>query len=196
MSLLARRMGRSPSTATLSLDQFIGEGHRAGLAPRDVLRQHPPPARKARPQRPRVSRTTGRRLLGVTDSAEQSAPASRGPPAVAAAAAHIRPAEMEAKNNCASAVTEDGSLLDNLTLELRVHPPSIEIDNHAHDKWTVVTIDSANRPGSLIYVRAACQPARWLPLGPAGGAAAARQPRPAAAGLGGMPLFTTAGSMP
>lgn len=83
MSLLARRMGRSPSTATLSLDQFI---------------------------------------------------------------------EMEAKNNCASAVTEDGSLLDNLTLELRVHPPSIEIDNHAHDKWTVVTIDSANRPGSLIYM--------------------------------------------
>ncbi|KAL4438995.1 hypothetical protein ABPG77_006932 [Micractinium sp. CCAP 211/92] len=59
---------------------------------------------------------------------------------------------MEAKNNCASAVTEDGSLLDNLTLELRVHPPSIEIDNHAHDKWTVVTIDSANRPGSLIYM--------------------------------------------
>lgn len=66
---------------------------------------------------------------------------------------------MEAKNNCASAVTEDGSLLDNLTLELRVHPPSIEIDNHAHEKLTVVTIDSANRPGSLIYVRFLCRPA-------------------------------------
>lgn len=48
---------------------------------------------------------------------------------------------------------EDGSLLDNLTLELRVHPPTIDIDNKAHDKWTTVTIDSANRPGSLIYVR-------------------------------------------
>ena len=62
--------------------------------------------------------------------------------------------EKEARNQLQSAVDEDGSLLDNLTLELRVHPPSIEIDNHAHEKWTVVTIDSANRPGSLIYVRA------------------------------------------
>lgn len=61
--------------------------------------------------------------------------------------------EKEARNQLQSAVDEDGSLLDNLTLELRVHPPSIEIDNGGHDKWTVVTIDSANRPGSLIYVR-------------------------------------------
>ncbi|PSC74677.1 ACT domain-containing ACR2 [Micractinium conductrix] len=60
--------------------------------------------------------------------------------------------EKEARNQLQSAVDEDGSLLDNLTLELRVHPPSIEIDNHAHEKWTVVTIDSANRPGSLIYI--------------------------------------------
>lgn len=64
-----------------------------------------------------------------------------------------------------SAVDEDGSLLDNLTLELRVHPPTIDIDNGAHDRWTTVTIDSANRPGSLIYVsgqKAGCQ---LLPLG-------------------------------
>lgn len=61
--------------------------------------------------------------------------------------------EKEARNQLQSAVDEDGSLLDNLTLELRVHPPSIEIDNHVHEQWTTVTIDSANRPGSLIYVR-------------------------------------------
>lgn len=61
--------------------------------------------------------------------------------------------EKEARNQLQSAVDEDGSLLDNLTLELRVHPPSVEIDNAAHERWTVVTIDSANRPGSLIYVR-------------------------------------------
>lgn len=60
--------------------------------------------------------------------------------------------EKEARNQLQSAVDEDGSLLDNLTLELRVHPPTIDIDNKAHDKWTTVTIDSANRPGSLIYI--------------------------------------------
>ncbi len=62
--------------------------------------------------------------------------------------------EKEARNQLQSAVDEDGSLLDNLTLELRVHPPSIDIDNHSHEQWTTVTIDSANRPGSLIYVSA------------------------------------------
>lgn len=68
--------------------------------------------------------------------------------------AHLRcEQEKEARNQLQSAVDEDGSLLDNLTLELRVHPPSIEIDNHMHEQWTTVTIDSANRPGSLIYVR-------------------------------------------
>ena len=60
--------------------------------------------------------------------------------------------EKERSLQLQSAVDEDGDLLDNLTLELRVHPPSIEVDNFGHDKFTVVTIDSANRPGSLIYV--------------------------------------------
>lgn len=73
--------------------------------------------------------------------------------------------EKEARNQLQSAVDEDGSLLDNLTLELRVHPPSIEIDNHAHDRWTVVTIDSANRPGSLIYVRHGGRLPGWMPVG-------------------------------
>jgi glycine cleavage system regulatory protein len=54
--------------------------------------------------------------------------------------------------NCA--VDEEGCLLDNLTLELRVHPPEIHIDNASDPASTVVTIDSANRPGSLVYVSA------------------------------------------
>ena len=52
--------------------------------------------------------------------------------------------------NCA--VDEEGILLDNLTLELRVHPPEVHIDNIGDDKYTIVTIDSANRPGSLVFV--------------------------------------------
>ena len=52
--------------------------------------------------------------------------------------------------NCA--VDEEGCLLDNLTLELRVHPPEVHIDNSGDTHSTLVTIDSANRPGSLIFV--------------------------------------------
>lgn len=53
--------------------------------------------------------------------------------------------------NCA--VDEEGCLLDNLTLELRVHPPEVHIDNAGDPNSTIVTIDSANRPGSLVFVR-------------------------------------------
>lgn len=52
--------------------------------------------------------------------------------------------------NCA--VDEEGCLLDNLTLELRVHPPEVHIDNAGTSQSTLVTIDSANRPGSLVFV--------------------------------------------
>ena len=52
------------------------------------------------------------------------------------------------------AVDEHGCLLDNLTLELRVHPPEINVDNVGANRSTVLTIDSANRPGSLIFVSA------------------------------------------
>lgn len=52
--------------------------------------------------------------------------------------------------NCA--VDEEGCLLDNLTLELRVHPPEVHIDNAGDPHSTLVTIDSANRPGSLVFV--------------------------------------------
>ena len=77
--------------------------------------------------------------------------------------------EKERSLQLQSAVDEDGDLLDNLTLELRVHPPSIEVDNFGHEKFTVVTIDSANRPGSLIYVSRAgrrgehCPGRHWQP---------------------------------
>lgn len=53
--------------------------------------------------------------------------------------------------NCA--VDEEGCLLDNLTLELRVHPPEVHIDNAGDPHSTLITIDSANRPGSLVFVR-------------------------------------------
>lgn len=56
------------------------------------------------------------------------------------------------KQSLHCAVDEEGCLLDNLTLELRVHPPEVHIDNAGDSNYTHVTIDSANRPGSLIYV--------------------------------------------
>lgn len=46
-------------------------------------------------------------------------------------------------------------LQDNLTLELRVTPPEITIDNNYHESFTFVKMSSANRPGSLIHVRGA-----------------------------------------
>ena len=36
--------------------------------------------------------------------------------------------------------------------ELRVHPPEVAVDNESHERWTCVTVDSANRPGSLVHV--------------------------------------------
>eukprot|EP00798_Chlamydomonas_sp_ICE-L_P003114 gene3114-13125_t len=46
----------------------------------------------------------------------------------------------------------DGSLVEYETLELRLNPPQVEIDNNMYDDMTVVTIDSANRPGTLVEV--------------------------------------------
>ncbi|KDD74813.1 hypothetical protein H632_c1057p0, partial [Helicosporidium sp. ATCC 50920] len=60
--------------------------------------------------------------------------------------------EKEKCNPVNCAVDADGDLLDNLTLELRVHPPEVVVDNISHEKYTVVTLISANRPGSLIHV--------------------------------------------
>jgi hypothetical protein len=49
------------------------------------------------------------------------------------------------------AVNKDGDLLDYETLELRVHPPNIQVK--VEDNETLITLDSANRPGTLIEVR-------------------------------------------
>jgi hypothetical protein len=49
------------------------------------------------------------------------------------------------------AVNKDGDLLDFETLELRVHPPNIQVKIEDHE--TLITLDSANRPGTLIEVR-------------------------------------------
>ncbi len=38
------------------------------------------------------------------------------------------------------------------TLELRIHPPNVHIDNQTDPQCTIVTIDSANRPGTLVEV--------------------------------------------
>lgn len=47
---------------------------------------------------------------------------------------------------------DDGTLLEYETLELRLHPPNVMVDNETYEDVTVVTIDSANRPGTLIEV--------------------------------------------
>lgn len=57
-------------------------------------------------------------------------------------------------NDVPRAVTKDGNLLDYETLELRVHPPNIRIK--IEEKGTLITLDSANRPGTLIEVWKSC----------------------------------------
>jgi glycine cleavage system regulatory protein len=59
--------------------------------------------------------------------------------------------ELEAQNT-RHAVTNDGALLEYETLELRVHPPNVIIDNEMYEDRTVITVDSANRPGTLVEV--------------------------------------------
>jgi hypothetical protein len=53
-------------------------------------------------------------------------------------------------NEAPRAVTKEGDLLDYETLELRVHPPNIRIK--IEETATLITLDSANRPGTLIEV--------------------------------------------
>ncbi|GFH11829.1 uncharacterized protein HaLaN_07396, partial [Haematococcus lacustris] len=57
-----------------------------------------------------------------------------------------------AQNPQQNSVTSDGLLLEYETLELRLHPPNVVIDNETYDDATLITIDSANRPGTLIEV--------------------------------------------
>ncbi|EFJ46840.1 hypothetical protein VOLCADRAFT_121048 [Volvox carteri f. nagariensis] len=51
-----------------------------------------------------------------------------------------------------SSVTANGVLLEYETLELRVHPPNVNIDNETYADRTLITLDSANRPGTLVEV--------------------------------------------
>ncbi|CAG9463082.1 unnamed protein product [Pedinophyceae sp. YPF-701] len=53
--------------------------------------------------------------------------------------------------NASSAVDcNTGSLLEYETLELRISPPNVSIDTETDPCSTVITVDSANRPGTLI----------------------------------------------
>ena len=50
-------------------------------------------------------------------------------------------------------LSRDGASLEYEALELRIHPPNIEIDQAGDD--TLLTVDSANRPGTLVEVDSA-----------------------------------------
>lgn len=60
--------------------------------------------------------------------------------------------ETEARSDAKSLVAVSGEILEYETLELRIHPPNVNIDNQQDATSTVVTIDSANRPGTLVEV--------------------------------------------
>ena len=62
------------------------------------------------------------------------------------------------KGNKGSSVTSVGSLLEHSVYELRVAPPTIEIK--AEDRFTQVSVFSANRAGTLVEVRSA---GHWHP---------------------------------
>jgi hypothetical protein len=58
--------------------------------------------------------------------------------------------ESESYNQSQRAVNKNGVLLDYETLELRVHPPNIQVK--IEDNETLIALDSANKPGTLIEV--------------------------------------------
>lgn len=60
--------------------------------------------------------------------------------------------ESELKNSDLSAVSPDGALWEHETLQLRVNPPTIEIDNQSSEDATRISLSSANRPGTLVEV--------------------------------------------
>ena len=60
--------------------------------------------------------------------------------------------ESEARNDLQTSVSNSGELLEYETLELRVNPPNIDIDNNYDPSCTLITVDSANRPGTLVEV--------------------------------------------
>ena len=48
--------------------------------------------------------------------------------------------------------SRDDGLVEYATLELRVHPPEVSVDNAVDESATVIAVDSANRPGTLVEV--------------------------------------------
>ena len=60
--------------------------------------------------------------------------------------------ESEAQNDLQTSVSSSGELLEYETLELRVNPPNIDVDNNYDPSCTLITVDSANRPGTLVEV--------------------------------------------
>ena len=60
----------------------------------------------------------------------------------------------ESEKHCETraACSRAGELLEYETLALRVVPPNIEIENSDTESVTRVTVDSANRPGTLVEV--------------------------------------------
>jgi len=58
----------------------------------------------------------------------------------------------EEKTSLQSSVGRDGKLRDYEALELRINPTQIEIDNNGDDSVTLLKVDSANRPGTLVEV--------------------------------------------
>ena len=70
--------------------------------------------------------------------------------------------ESEALNHLQTSVNHDGDLLDYETLELRVHPPNVNVLHGEGSNETIVTVDSANRPGTLVEVRLRVYPRVFL----------------------------------
>mmetsp|Transcript_5236 Transcript_5236/g.15749 ORF Transcript_5236/g.15749 Transcript_5236/m.15749 type:complete len:589 (-) Transcript_5236:163-1929(-) len=56
------------------------------------------------------------------------------------------------QQDAATPLLDENGMIEYATLELRVHPPSVKIDNTLEDHSTVVIVDSANRPGTLVEV--------------------------------------------
>ena len=60
--------------------------------------------------------------------------------------------ELEKQAEQRAACSREGALLEYETLELRVNPPNIIIENREDQSCTHIAIDSANRPGTLVEV--------------------------------------------
>lgn len=60
--------------------------------------------------------------------------------------------ERESRANRNDVVNDEGTLLAYPDLELRRNPPNVEVDNKTHPTETIITIDSADRAGTLIEV--------------------------------------------